>query len=364
LVENSGLSIALFGPYPPPYGGVSLHIKRLNEYLGADGISARVYCNLPEKPVDQTRVVAFREPVGGKRWMLQRFGGIRENIIHSHLGWFFSPALLLFRMKQKPVIVTIHDQMVAEKWRKAGPSARISARFLMRDPGVHWITVSAAVRARLVPLGAAPQNIRNIPAYLPSIEKTGCELPQELDQFLREHTPVLTIYGWRVFFLANGEDAYGFDLAFAALKMVKAQYPRIGLVCVVPIADEGESEAYLKVLIDQSNLAGHVYVQGEPLPEMDPLWRRSDIVLRPSRTDGDSLAVREALALNIPVIASDASPRPIGVIAHRQGDAASLSAAIESVLKGAAVQRPESISSVDYYQEIKNLYFQAAHGSG
>ena len=46
----------------------------------------------------------------------------------------------------------------------------------------------------------------------------------------------------------------------------------------------------------------------------------SDIVLRPTNTDGDALTVREAFYFDKPVIASDIVPRPAGTILFKSRD--------------------------------------------
>ena len=45
-----------------------------------------------------------------------------------------------------------------------------------------------------------------------------------------------------------------------------------------------------------------------------------DLFLRPTNSDGDSVSVRESLSLGVPVIASDAAPRPNGTILFRSRD--------------------------------------------
>ena len=59
---------------------------------------------------------------------------------------------------------------------------------------------------------------------------------------------------------------------------------------------------------------------------------RFDLMVRPSTTDGDSVAVREALWCGVPVVASDCVRRPPGVIVHRTGDAEDLRAKVSYAL--------------------------------
>ncbi|HRU61231.1 MAG TPA: glycosyltransferase, partial [Bacteroidia bacterium] len=56
------------------------------------------------------------------------------------------------------------------------------------------------------------------------------------------------------------------------------------------------------------------------------------VYVRPTRSDGDALAVREALAAGVPVIASDVAPRPTGVTIFPSGKVDALATALEAVL--------------------------------
>ena len=41
-----------------------------------------------------------------------------------------------------------------------------------------------------------------------------------------------------------------------------------------------------------------------------PVLRLTDVLLKPTNTDGDAISVREALYLGVPVVASDVVERP------------------------------------------------------
>jgi glycosyltransferase involved in cell wall biosynthesis len=125
----------------------------------------------------------------------------------------------------------------------------------------------------------------------------------------------MTVYGWRLWLDRHGEDVYGFDLSIELIRRLKEDYPRIGLVVLLPII--GDEQAYfesLERLVAREQSTGHVLFHTEPLPDAAPLWAKSSLFLRPTTTDGDAVSVREALALRVPVIASDCSPRPAGTL--------------------------------------------------
>jgi hypothetical protein len=48
--------------------------------------------------------------------------------------------------------------------------------------------------------------------------------------------------------------------------------------------------------------------------------KSADIFARPTLTDGDSVSIHEALQLGTTVVASNATPRPAGVLVYESGD--------------------------------------------
>jgi glycogen(starch) synthase len=59
---------------------------------------------------------------------------------------------------------------------------------------------------------------------------------------------------------------------------------------------------------------------------------RSDVFLRPTLEDGDSISVREALSLGVPVVASRIGARPAGAILFEPGDTDAMLSKIELAL--------------------------------
>jgi glycosyltransferase involved in cell wall biosynthesis len=83
------------------------------------------------------------------------------------------------------------------------------------------------------------------------------------------------------------------------------------------------------------------------------LWKISNIVLRPTFTDGDSLVVREALSVGTCVIASDIVERPVGTILFECGNFEQLAMKILENLSSRIEIKPEISNN---YEEIKTIY--------
>jgi glycosyltransferase involved in cell wall biosynthesis len=70
---------------------------------------------------------------------------------------------------------------------------------------------------------------------------------------------------------------------------------------------------------------------------MWPVIKRASVFLRPTTSDGDSISLREALHFNVPVVASDAAPRPAGSILFASRDQAEFNSAISTALQSGEV---------------------------
>ena len=82
------------------------------------------------------------------------------------------------------------------------------------------------------------------------------------------------------------------------------------------------------------------------------LYQYADIYFRPTKTDGDSLAVREALALGCTVVASDKAIRPNGTIVYSDKEDMFLKVRNRILSKD---KRERNIDNT-FYRKIVELY--------
>lgn len=292
-------------------------------------------------------------------WFLQHGFRCRADIVHCHYGWTWSLPMWLMTLCGYPIVMTFHDQMLHEKWLLASRSARFAGRRLFRNPRVWWVAVNSNVKERLMKLGVAGERIRVIPAYLPPPPADlSAALPNHVLDFIRDHTPVLSTYGWRLCFDSQGRDLYGFDLCIELVHHLKARHPSVGLVVCLPQVALPDYYAVLRQRIVEHGIEGHVLFVTDPLDEAFPLWQASDLYLRATSSDGDSLAVREAISLGVPVVASDASPRPAGTVVFPSRNLDALVAAVVGTLarkRQSATPQPK-LECGDCFHSLMDLY--------
>lgn len=359
-MTNSGFSVALIGPYPPPYGGVSVHLKRLVARLETNGVRAQIYCQPLPKGTGRDNIVSVRRHLLWQWWLPQYGWRCKETIIHCHQGWSWTPAMWAMRRLGHQIVMTIHNQMVFEQWGRTSELERQTARALFADRSVAWVAVSSEVQKRLLKIGVPAKRIAVIPAYLTPTQlgDQAPQLPASLQVFLRSHYPVLSAYGTNLAFDPQGCDLYGYDLCIELVHQLKEEYPSIGLAISVNQVNRPDYLADLKRRIDRYGLQSNMLFFTEPLEEAYPLWQASNLYVRPTTTDGDSLAVREALSLGVPVVASDVSPRPECVEVFRSRDLTELVGSVRQVLQNQEVYRRTAaeFSRTDNFAPLLALY--------
>lgn len=326
-------SVALVGPYPPPYGGLSVHVERLHRRLLDLGIRSRVHCQPLPAPVPAGVVpAAFR--FRWYLWVLERAWRCDADIVHFYEGWRWAPAVLAVLLGGKRVVMAYHNQQVTgAMWDRTARVARWASRRLVRHPRVWWVAATPAVRDQLAEMGVEVARVTLAPAYLPPPPPLpGARLPERLAAFLAAHSPVLSAYAFDLSRTPGGVDVYGADQCVELARALRAEFPRLGVVLRLSrVADEAYRRE-LEARVTAHGLADHVLFATEPLADATLLWSASDVFLRPTCTDGDAVAVREALGLRVPVVASDVAARPAGTVLHRAGDTTDLVRAVREVL--------------------------------
>jgi glycosyltransferase involved in cell wall biosynthesis len=122
--------------------------------------------------------------------------------------------------------------------------------------------------------------------------------------FARGHTPLIVSVG-------GLEPEYRIELQVDAMAAIRERHPKAGLMVI----GSGAEEEILRAHVARSPAASGILLCGDvPHAETLEAIRRADVVLRTTEYDGDSVAVREALALGTRVVASDTGMRPPGVV--------------------------------------------------
>jgi glycosyltransferase involved in cell wall biosynthesis len=137
------------------------------------------------------------------------------------------------------------------------------------------------------------------------------------------------------------EPQKGLDLLLRAVPALRETHPDVQ---VVVAGREGRSTAELTSIIDELGLAGSVRLLGHR-DDVAELFCAADVFVLPSRREGIPGVVQEAMALEVPVVASDIAPvrealgePPLGSL-FRPDDVSGLVAAVSEVIDAPAAAR-------------------------
>jgi glycogen synthase len=335
------------GPYPPPHGGVQTNLVAIRDYLRARGSAAPVI-NLTRHRRHDTDDVYYPQSA---RQVWRLLHHIPADIIHVHIGGMLSVRLLALcamcsLLPRRRVVLTFHSGGYPSKVAGDRMHPWSLRRFVFRRLDA-VIAVNAEIATLFARLGVAPSRIHQICPYSPVPIREDLALPEPLHSFCAAHSPLLTTVGLL-------EPEYDLPLQIRMLEVLRQQLPGVGLV----IVGSGSLESELRRQINSSPEREHVMLCGDvPHPVTVRLVAASDVFLRTTLYDGDSVSVREALQLGVPVVATDNGMRPAGVHLIPRCDPEALTQAITTVL---SAERCEGVSpppdGEDSVQRVFELY--------
>jgi glycosyltransferase involved in cell wall biosynthesis len=316
--------ILFIGAYPPPLGGVSVHLKRLVGELESNGRKVHVFD--PSKRY------------GSKAHMLLAlikllFNGSYD-IIHIHY-FSFKRAFVLVPLRYIrgfKIYFTDHNQKLF---------TMSNAKRLFFSKFIRYVDCLVVVNNHILDeyiksKVKLPKRILIKNAFIPpplneeaSILKT---YTRETNEFLETHHPLLAGNAFKIIF-HNKIDLYGLDLCVQLTYKLKYLYPSVGFIFA--IADHETNAAYIneiQKMIGQLNLTSNFhFMTGQK--ELWPLFKKINLFIRPTFTDGDAVSIREALSFNCSVIASDVVQRPKSTVTFKNRDFNDLYRQASSMLK-------------------------------
>ncbi len=339
------MTVLQLGPYPPPHGGVQTNLVAIRQYLRARGHSCPVINLTRSRRPDADEVYYPKTALAVLRLLFR----LRYDLLHLHIGGFppfrlLALALLCAVIPGRRAVLTFHSGGYPQSPEGRAASSRTFRGFVFRR-----FDRIIAVNAELVNLfhrfGIPRDRISLIyphsvaaPPQLP--------YPHRLKEFLDSHSPFLLTVG-------GLEPEYDLNLQIDVLARIRDRFPKAGLV----IAGAGSLEASLRQHIQTKPYAEHILLWGD-LPH--PITLRAiadcDLFVRTTLYDGDSIAVREALGLGVPVIATDNGMRPAGVHLIPPSDSEALCAAIEDRLLRGRPERPHPQPDDHNIKAIFELY--------
>jgi glycosyltransferase involved in cell wall biosynthesis len=260
--------LIIYGILPPPFGGVSIHLKRFKKYLEDSKIN----------------FVFLQSNNSYRKHMFRRlfFSQInfQKNIIHLHgfqagKNLFFLLFLMLFFNKK--VIVTIHNDRFLLDYNSLKNIKKVIAKIFYSNIS-HIISVNPDSKFGFIP----DNKISVIPAFIPpTLDETDIKkLPEFFHKIRQKHKFLITANAFRISFYKN-QDLYGIDLSIELMKrLVDNGYKNIGFIYVIP--DIGDYDYFEKMqnLVKKYNLEDNFHFYTKPVA-YPAVINMCDLFIRP-----------------------------------------------------------------------------------
>lgn len=295
---------------PPPFGGVTVHVRRVRGALRAAGLAATVYDTDGRRDPSAGVVPAQGGPLGFLRFAAR----VQEPVVALHTSSLAAMVLAAAALgaRGRALVPMLHSMAPVRAYDKLSPLGRALVRATLgRAHG--FVRVNEALAAWVRgPLAHRGPHVVVLPAFLPPApaERDVSRLPGPVRRFAAEHPLLLSSQGLFGYFV-DGRHVYGFEDLARLLEALRRRDPRWGLVTLRTGTYDAEHRRAIFALRRDLHLDDHWLILEEPVAG-PALYASSRAFLRPTATDGDSVSIREALLLGVPVVASDAVPRPPG----------------------------------------------------
>ena len=324
------IKILLVGDFPPPQGGLATHVEELLRAVRARGGVCEVLdIGKGQLPADGVM------PAGSvARFSAQLASyAARGYRVHLHTSGANPKSWVLMQVcaLTRAPIVTLHSGLMPE-WLRASPARRTVARTVLEQYAA-IIAVSQPIRDALEECGVRGAVV--LPAFLGTGLVPG-PVPAGFAALRAEAAPLFCA-------MTPPRPEYGQPVLLRAFATVLHQQPKARLALY-----GGGTEA-----IAAAGVKGF----GElPRPQALALMAGCDVFVRPTLADGDSVSIREALALGRPVVATSVGNRPDGVRLVPPGDATMLA---EAMIASANDSPAAPSAATGVLDRILSLYEEA-----
>jgi glycosyltransferase involved in cell wall biosynthesis len=352
------------GPYPPPYGGISVRIKRLSGLINAAGTKCVVFS--PKQRANHPNMLSFvdcTKVILRNMWFRWR-QTLLVHIQHSEMQtfrmkWYFFISLI--RLGGGKVVVSLGS--LQHDLRKVSFCKTFWFKHVTKLVN-QYIGVGPHIAEKLIEGGCPKEKVCIIPGFVPPDEEElveGDSISEELNGFLEKHRPIVMANASGVV-SQKGRDLYGLDMCLELTARLRNNYPNLGFVYAIAPGGHGSIDNWdyvekIRKISRDHKVEHNFYIRIASQP-LAPLLRRCDVFVRPTCTDGDANSVREALYFGKPVAASDAVWRPDGCLTFRDGDTDDFTKKVDMILNNLEFyqQRIAQLSTAFPHHDLLRLY--------
>lgn len=319
--------------YPPPRSGWGVRVRFLKQHLEASGHVCTVLNTGPSRRVpgeDYEMVLGARDYLA-KVWRYSRAGFVCHVHVNGKSPKGFALTLAaegINLLWGRRCFLTFHAGEQQRFFPRSRAPWLIPLFWVMFTIPRRIICNNAAVKARIVQYGIPAEKIVPIPAFSRQyLQFERVSLGPTLERFFARFASILFCY-------IHLQPSYHPDVLVEGFARVVRERPDVGLVVCGLMGHRDEA---LWDRVRERIAALRIEPRVCIVDDLDhdqflTALTRSAIYVRTPPADGVASSVLEALALRVPVVASDNGARPAGVVTYAANDPEGLAAAVLHVL--------------------------------
>lgn len=290
---------------PPLIGGVAISSGRLFDNLRADGYDVDSYNIRPEGKFYATSIgIIFRFFLIPFYILFHK----KYDIIHCHFAGTYRKLYISlvkpFFFKRAKLIFTLHGDVRPLLNRLTIFSMCKADRLICVQKGDTAI-LPEKLRAKSV----------DIPAFIMPAKVTDEGLPTDVLNFVKNKKHPLILFYGGVVVNEQYNDLYGINDTVDMYMALRARCIDVQMLMFFSLKNKTD-ENFINKVRERLKGDNNVLLVVNGGVDMLPLFKYADLYVRPTKTDGDSLAIREALCMRCPVVASDKAIRPVGTAVY------------------------------------------------
>lgn len=343
--RNKKIKILLIGPYLPPYGGVSVHISRLIKLLQNEFDLDFI----DESPVRKEDYFNIRSLNFFK--YIKKIAASDVVYIHSGTNVLRCIHIITGKVLLKKVILVLH-----------GFSSKPNKFNAYVNGKIYNITNRIVVANRNIAdvFGLSEHRYIVKEAFLPPDISKEPPLPVEVKELIlrkKEEGKIIICANASRLDKYENQDLYGVDMCIELAHRLKAKHVSFFFIFILS-SIRPYKEVFLQYqnTIKTLNLEGEFWLLHQKLSFVK-IMELSNVVVRPTNTDGDSLTIREGLFLGKKVIASDAVTRPAGTIEFQTRNPDDFEAKFKKFIIDNISLKEKTAETINYLNEdLRHFY--------
>ena len=306
------ISINIIGKCPPPLGGVTIHTLRLYQWLSNDPTVSVKFTTVNENFRDDPNIKSIKN---NSLWILRKlFMGFKSDIVH-YQGANYYGLIILY------VIYIIHGNFkLVLSIHGEGYIKRLAKRKIFNIPiyyilGKLDLIIASGEHLKIQLLSVnVTSKISVIDPFLMPIKDDVKGYPHYVKEIINSDKFLICANAFNIDKIDENSDLYGLHLLSKVSK--KLNYENADYTMIILIANINDREYVDKLFLGIKN----VYIVSDENINGWQVIADSDLMIRPTSTDGDALSIKEALSSGVDVIASDVTPRNENVIVFNYND--------------------------------------------